>query len=50
MQKVQKNYIKVDFFQDDLNDFILSSKLKLNTILTIGGAGTIGSSYIKQIY
>ena len=49
MQKVQNNYIKVDFFQDDLNDFILSSKLKLNTILIIRGAGTIGSSYIKQI-
>jgi len=49
MQKIQNNYIKVDFFQDDLNDFILSSKLKLNTILIIGGAGTIGSSYIKQI-
>jgi FlaA1/EpsC-like NDP-sugar epimerase len=38
-------------FDDDLNKFDkkLSFNIKGNNILIIGGAGTIGSSYIKQI-
>ena len=38
-------------FENDLNKFNekLSSNIKGNNILVIGGAGTIGSSYIKQV-
>ena len=38
-------------FDNDLNNFDekLSLNIKGNNILVIGGAGTIGSSYIKQI-
>ena len=38
-------------FDNDLNKFDekLSLNIKGNNILVIGGAGTIGSSYIKQI-
>ncbi|MFT4643649.1 MAG: FlaA1/EpsC-like NDP-sugar epimerase [Planctomycetota bacterium] len=38
-------------FDNDLNKFYekLSLNIKANNILVIGGAGTIGSSYIKQL-
>ena len=38
-------------FDSDLNKFDkeLSFNIKQNNILVIGGAGTIGSSYIKQV-
>ena len=43
-----KKYIN---FDNDLNklDKKLSLNIKGNNILVIGGAGTIGSSYTKQI-
>lgn len=52
-----KNFIKYnssvssDFFDSDIqkNLVLLSSCIKNKKILVIGGAGTIGSNYIKQI-
>ena len=43
-------YKKINFKKDLLkyNDF-LYSKIYSSNVLVIGGAGTIGSSYIKQI-
>ena len=43
--------IKINPFLEDLKaqNFFLHSQLKDKKILVIGGAGTIGSSYIKQI-
>ena len=41
-------YIKKNFFKNDLNSLMSSFKLKFNALI-IGGAGTIGSNYIKQI-
>ena len=41
-------YIKENFFKNDLNLLMSSFKLKFNALI-IGGAGTIGSNYIKQI-
>ena len=45
-----KKYKKISFDSDVLsnNSFILN-KINNKSILVIGGAGTIGSSYIKQI-
>ena len=42
---------KTSFFEQDieLNAAILSEKIKDKSVLVIGGAGTIGSSYIKAI-
>ena len=41
---------KIQFDSDILNiEIILNKALKLKNVLVIGGAGTIGSSYIKQI-
>ena len=47
-ETIIKKYIN---FDNDLNKFDekLSLNIKGNNILVIGGAGTIGSSYIKQI-
>jgi FlaA1/EpsC-like NDP-sugar epimerase len=41
----------VNLFDKDLNDYnnLLKNKLFNKSVLIIGGAGTIGSSYIKQI-
>ena len=49
MQQILNKYIKKNFFQNDLYNFISNFNLKLNSVLIIGGAGTIGSSYIKGI-
>jgi FlaA1/EpsC-like NDP-sugar epimerase len=46
-QKTLAAYTKKDFFQKDLS--ILKFPSDIKNILVIGGAGTIGSSYIKQI-
>ena len=55
MNKFSKIYEKfisnISLFDDDLHDFnskIKSSIENLN-VLVIGGAGTIGSNYIKEI-
>ena len=39
------------FFEKDIiqNQMILSNKIKGKSVLVIGGAGTIGSSFIKAI-
>lgn len=43
-------YKKISFNEDILkNKNILSNKIFNQNILVIGGAGTIGSSYIKQV-
>ena len=42
---INKKFIKASFTKD----LKLLDNLKLNNVLIIGGAGTIGSSYIKQI-
>jgi len=42
---INKKFIKVSF----IKDLKLLDNLKLNNLLIIGGAGTIGSNYIKQI-
>ena len=43
-------YIKISFKQDieDYSDFIFD-KVNGSSVLVIGGAGTIGSNYIKKI-
>ena len=41
---------KIHFDSDILNnEIILKKAIKSKNILVIGGAGTIGSSYIKQL-
>ena len=41
---------KIQFDSDiSNNEIILNKALKSKNVLVIGGAGTIGSSYIKQI-
>jgi FlaA1/EpsC-like NDP-sugar epimerase len=42
-----KKYTKNRFFDKDLS--LLGSDLKLKNVLVIGGAGTIGSNYIKEL-
>jgi FlaA1/EpsC-like NDP-sugar epimerase len=51
MNQLKKNYYKKINFDKDLskNENLLSIKIFNKNILIIGGAGTIGSSYIKQI-
>jgi len=44
---INKKFIKQDLFSNDLNR--LEGNININTVLIIGGAGTIGSNYIKQI-
>ena len=51
MNHLEKKYYKKINFEKDISDHknILSNKIYNQNILVIGGAGTIGSSYIKQI-
>ena len=51
MKKIEKDFYKKISFDKDIaeNKNILSKKIYDQNILVIGGAGTIGSSYIKQI-
>ena len=52
MNKIKLNSIftKINFDNDlFLSKNLLNSKINNSNILVIGGAGTIGSSYIKQI-
>ena len=51
MNQFKKNYYKKISFEKDIFDHknILSNNIYNQNILVIGGAGTIGSSYIKQI-
>ena len=51
MKQFKKDfYKKINFKKDIINNKnILSNKISNQNILVIGGAGTIGSSYIKQI-
>jgi FlaA1/EpsC-like NDP-sugar epimerase len=46
---LQSEYIKISFLKDYKKNFnFLSSKIRNSKILIIGGAGTIGSHYIKE--
>ena len=47
-ETIIKKHIKFDTDLKNLNENLLS-KIEGKNILVIGGAGTIGSSYIKQI-
>jgi FlaA1/EpsC-like NDP-sugar epimerase len=51
MNQFKKNYYKKISFKKDIFEYknILSNNICNQTILVVGGAGTIGSSYIKQI-
>ena len=51
MKQFEKSYYKKISFEKDIaqSKNILSNKIYNQNILVIGGAGTIGSSYIKQI-
>ena len=51
MKQLTKDFYKKINFENDIinNKNILSNKIFNQNILVIGGAGTIGSSYIKQI-
>jgi FlaA1/EpsC-like NDP-sugar epimerase len=51
MKQFEKAYYKKISFNEDIlkNKNILSNKICDQNILVIGGAGTIGSSYIKQV-
>jgi len=51
MDQFKKDFYKKISFENDIlnNKNILSTKIFNQNILVIGGAGTIGSSYIKQI-
>ena len=51
MNQFKKDFYKKISFEKDIihNKNILSNKICNQNILVIGGAGTIGSSYIKQI-
>ena len=51
MDRFKKDFYKKISFEKDIsnNKNILLDKIYKNNVLVIGGAGTIGSSYIKQI-
>ena len=51
MNHLEKKYYKKINFEKDIFDHknILLNKILNQNILVIGGAGTIGSSYIKEI-
>ena len=50
MNRLNPTFIKINFDNDlQLSKSLLNSKINNQRILVIGGAGTIGSSYIKQI-
>ena len=44
---INNKYIKQDLFSHDLNR--LKGNIDINQVLIIGGAGTIGSNYIKEL-
>ena len=46
VRNIETNPFTVDL---KIQKFFLLSKIKDKKILVVGGAGTIGSSYIKQI-
>ena len=50
MNNLNSTFKKINFDKDlQLSKKLLNSKINCSNILVIGGAGTIGSSYIKQI-
>ncbi len=50
MSELNSTFIKINFDKDlNASRSLLNSKIKNLKILVIGGAGTIGSSYVKQI-
>jgi FlaA1/EpsC-like NDP-sugar epimerase len=50
MNNINSNFIKINFNNDlKASSNLLNSKINNSNILVIGGAGTIGTSYIKQI-
>ena len=50
MNNLNPTFKKINFDKDlQLSKSLLKSKIKNQKVLVIGGAGTIGSSYIKQI-
>lgn len=51
MNKFKKDFYKKISFEKDIshNNSILTNNICSKNILVIGGAGTIGSNYIKQI-
>ena len=50
MIKLNSTFIKINFDKDIFSsNELINSKINNSNILVIGGAGTIGSSYIKQI-
>ena len=50
MNNLNPTFKKITFDKDlQLSKKLLNSKINSSNILVIGGAGTIGSSYIKQI-
>ena len=51
MKQFKKDFYKKISFDKDLseNKNVLLNKIYNQNILVIGGAGTIGSSYIKQV-
>ena len=50
MNNLNRTFKRINFDKDlQLSKSLLISKIKNQKILVIGGAGTIGSSYIKQI-
>tara|TARA_B110000003_G_scaffold275511_1_gene318346 strand:- start:552 stop:1733 length:1182 start_codon:yes stop_codon:yes gene_type:complete len=47
---LNSNFIKINFDKDlQLSKNLLKSKINNSNILVIGGAGTIGSNYVKQV-
>ncbi len=50
MNKLKSTFIKINFDKDLVSsNKLLASKIKGSKILVIGGAGSIGTSYLKQI-
>ena len=50
MNNLNPTFKKINFDKDlQLSKKLLNSKINNSNILVIGGAGTIGSSYIKQV-
>ncbi len=50
MSELNSTFVKINFDKDlNASKSLLNSKIKNLNILVIGGAGTIGSSYVKQI-
>ena len=50
MKDIKEFYKKIEFYRDIKSNInLLEEKIKGKKILIIGGAGTIGSNYVKQI-